>query len=252
MWNLEKKRLLVTGGTKGIGRATVIEMLNLGATVLFTARDKKEVEEFEQELQEMNLPAFGLVSDVSSDVDQLHLQEWIESRWKGLDGLVNNAGFNIRKRSVDYTGEDYQRVMKVNLLAPFEISRRLFPYLLQGKNPVIVNVASVAGILDVQTGSIYAMAKAGLIQQTRNLAVEWAKHGIRVNAVSPWITDTPLARPLIDNQEKIGKMIERTPMQRVARPEEMASAIVFLMMDKSSYISGQNLIVDGGMSVNAL
>jgi Tropinone reductase 1 len=250
MWNLDNKRILVTGGTKGIGRATVIEMLNLGATVLFTARDKKEVEGFEQELQQMDLPAFGLVSDVTIDEDQLRLQGWVDSRWKGLDGLINNAGFNIRKSSVDYTGEDYQTIMKVNLQAPFEISKRLFPYLLQGKNPVIVNVASVAGTLDVHTGSIYAMAKAGLIQQTRNLAVEWAKHGIRVNAVSPWITETPLTQPLIEDQKKIGKMIERTPMGRVARPEEMAGVIIFLTMDKSSYISGQNIMVDGGMSVN--
>jgi Tropinone reductase 1 len=252
MWNLENKRILVTGGTKGIGRATVIELLNLGATVLFTARDRKEVAEFEKELQQMNLPAFGVVSDVSSNEDQLHLQEWIKERWKGLDGLVNNAGFNIRKSSIDFTREDYQRVINVNLLAPFELSRRLFPYLLEGKNPVIVNVASVAGILDVHTGSAYAMSKAGLIQQTRNLAVEWAKFGIRVNAVSPWVTETPLTRVLLEDQKKIEKIIERTPMQRVARPEEMASVIAFLMMDKSSYINGQNLIVDGGMSVNAL
>ena len=96
------------------------------------------------------------------------------------------------------------------------------------------------------------MAKAGLLQQTRSLASEWADKNIRVNAVSPWYTETPLVKPIMDQKERYDKIIERTPLKRFAQPEEMANTIAFLAMDQSSYITGQNLVVDGGLSANGL
>jgi tropinone reductase I len=105
-------------------------------------------------------------------------------------------------------------------------------------------------LLDVGTGAPYGISKAGLLQLTRNLAVEWAKYNIRVNAVSPWFTETPLTAGLLQNEEKLTQVIKRTPMARVAKPEEMASVIAFLAMEASSYMTGQNLIVDGGMTAS--
>jgi Tropinone reductase 1 len=252
MWNLKDKKVFVTGGTKGIGKATVLAMLELGAEVLFSGRNGEEVSRLQDELQSRQFHAHGIQGDISDENSQREIVNWIKDNWGKLDVLVNNAGINIRRASVDFTQEEYHKIINIDMLAPFEIARQLLPLLAAGNNAAIVNVASVAGTLDVRTGAPYGMAKAGLIQQTRILAAEWATHGIRVNAVSPWFTETPLTEGLLSDADKVKNIIQRTPLKRVARAEEMANVIAFLAMEQSSYINGQNIVVDGGMSVTAL
>ncbi|MBW3545484.1 MAG: SDR family oxidoreductase [Bacteroidetes bacterium] len=251
-WNLSGKRVLVTGGTKGIGLAVVEEFLALGATVAFTARNAAAVQALEQRLQQQGHQAWGLVGDVAQTADRQQILLFAEQRWGALDVLVNNAGMNIRKATMDYSQEEYRQVLEVNLIAPFALSRLLYPLLKRGQGACIINVASIAGQQDVGTGSPYAMSKAGLIQQSRSLAVEWAKEGLRVNTVSPWFTETPLTENYLSSAEKKEAITRRTPMGRVAKAEELAAAVAFLAMDKASYITGQNLVVDGGMSANAV
>lgn len=251
-WNLAGKRALVTGGTKGIGLAVVKEFVALGAEVVFTARTQEQVQALEQRLQQQGHRAWGLAADVAKAGDRQRVVEFIQQQWHALDVVVNNAGTNIRKTTIEYKEEEYRKVLEVNLIAPFEFSRLLFPLLKGGKSANIINIASIAGMLDVHTGSPYGMSKAGLIQQSRSLAVEWASEGIRVNVVSPWFTETPLTEGYLSDEERRSHITERTPMKRVAKAEEMAAAVAFLAMDKASYITGQNIIVDGGMSVSAL
>ncbi len=252
MWNLQNKKALVTGGTKGIGRATVKEFLDLGAEVLFTARNNEDVTSFEKELKDAGLKATGLVADSAKTEDVEKIVKWIDSNWKKLDILVNNAGINIRKKANDYSEEEFRKVLEINLIAPFEISRKLSSFLNKSGNASIINVASSAAIQDVGTGTPYAMSKSGLLQQTRSLAVEWAEKGIRVNAVSPWFTKTPLTEGYLHNEEKVNSILSRTPLRRVADANEISAIISFLAMDKSSFITGQNIVADGGMSINAL
>lgn len=250
-WNLKDKRALVTGGSKGIGLAIVEEFSALGAEVVFTARNKEYLQKIEKELREKGHKATGLQADVSVPEDQKRVQQWVQENWGVLDILVNNAGINIRKASVDYEPAEYRKVLEINLFAPFELSRQLFPLLKKGQASSVVNIASVAGTFDVQSGAPYGMSKAGLIQLSRSLAAEWAKEGIRVNTVSPWYTLTPLTEGLLSNSEKAGRIIERTPQKRIARADEVAGAVAFLAMEKASYITGQNLSIDGGMSISA-
>ena len=250
-WDLKDRVALITGGSKGIGKATVMEFLKLGAHVVFTARQEAHVKALETECRESGVAIWGVVSDVSDAKDRENLVSVIASRYGRLDVLVNNAGINIRKRALDYSEEEYMKILGINLIAPFELSRALFPLLRKGRRPSVVNVSSVAANFDVRTGAPYGMSKAGLLQQTRNLAVEWASEGIRVNAVSPWFTVTPLTSNLLDKQETMDIIIGGTPLKRVAQPEEVAGVIAFLAMDKASYITGQNIIIDGGMSVSA-
>ena len=252
MWNLEGKTALITGGTKGIGRATVLEFAKLGAKVIFTARDGAAVTAFQQELGEMGYIASGMQGDVTSEDDQDKLTDFVFQRSGSLDILVNNAGMNIRKEAIMYEVEEYEQVINTNLIAPFELTRKFFALLKRSGKASVINVASVAALQDVKSGAPYAMAKAGILQQTRSLASEWADKNIRVNAVSPWYTETPLVKPIIDQKERYEKIVERTPLNRFAQPEEIASAIAFLAMDKASYITGQNITVDGGLSANAL
>lgn len=252
MWSLNNKYALVTGGTKGIGKATVLEFLELGAEVLFTSRTQKDIDLVLEELKEYDKKIYGLVADVSVAEDRQKVHDFIENQWGRLDILVNNAGINIRKKANDYSEEEFRKVMEINLHAPFELSRKLHYLLKKSGNSKIVNIGSSAAIQDVGTGTPYAMSKAGLLQQTRSLAVEWAADGIRVNAVSPWFTVTPLTRGLLNEKERMDPIIKRTPLKRVAEAQEMASIIAFLAMDKSSYITGQNIVADGGMSINAI
>ncbi|WP_298146578.1 SDR family oxidoreductase [Flavobacterium sp.] len=252
MFHLNNFKVLITGGSKGIGKASVELFLELGATVLFTARNENDVRDLEENLLNKYNSVKGLVADVTNSVDIEKVKQYIQSNWGSLDVLVNNAGTNLRKPTVDYTESEYQFVVDTNIKAPFMMSKSLYPLLQKSDYPSIINVASIAGLLDVRTGSPYGISKAGILQFTRNLAVEWAIDKIRVNAVSPWFTETPLTAGLLEDTAKVQEVISRTPLRRVAKPLEMAHAIAFLAMPASSYITGQNLIVDGGMSVNAL
>lgn len=252
MWDLGNKKALITGGTKGIGRATVKEFLELGAEVLFTARNEDDTTAFEKELRNKGFKAHGIAADSAKKEDREKIRKWIDKHWGKLDVLVNNAGINIRKKANDYSEEEFRKVLEINLIAPFEFSRLLFSNLKEAGNASIINIASSAAIQDVGTGAPYAMSKSGLLQQSRSLAVEWAKEGIRVNSVSPWFTKTPLTEGFLHNEEKMNSILNRTPLNRVAEAEEISSIISFLAMDKSSFITGQNIIADGGMSINAL
>lgn len=252
MWNLKGQTAIVTGGSKGIGKATVIEFLKLGAEVLFTARTSDDILKCEDELSGTGFKVKGISADVTMPQDRKKILEWAQNNWKAVTILVNNAGTNIRKKALDFTDDEYRRIVDLNLTAPFALSRDLHPLLKKSGNAKIINIASSAATQDVGTGTPYAMSKAALLQQTRSLAVEWARDQIRVNAVSPWYTHTPMTDSLLQQEDRKEMILRRTPLNRVAQPEEIASVIAFLAMDRSSFITGQNIVADGGMSVKAL
>ncbi|MFC0515770.1 SDR family oxidoreductase [Mucilaginibacter angelicae] len=251
-WNLKDKKALVTGGSKGIGKAVVAELVALGAEVLFTGRNETDLFNTEQEFKQQGGRVTAISGDVADAAAQNRIVEWIAQHWGKLDILINNAGINIRKASHEYSVDEYNKVIGINMLAPFELCRLLFSLLQKGNKAAVVNIASVAGSYDVGTGAPYGMAKAGMIQMGRNLASEWAAYGIRVNTVSPWFTYTPLTKGLLSNPEKLDKIISRTPLRRIAEDNEVAAAVAFLVMDKASYITGQNLAVDGGITASLL
>ena len=176
----------------------------------------------------------------------------IEKKWGQLDVLVNNTGTNIRKGFETYTEEEYRKIFEMNLFSMMDLTHRLFHVFRKSGAASIVNIASVAGTVDVGSGAPYGMTKASIIQFARHLAVEWAAHGIRINTVSPWYIRTPLTEPVLSQPERLEKILNRTPMGRVGTTEEVASIVCFLAMDASSYITGQNIQVDGGMSSKGL
>ncbi|HEX9161389.1 MAG TPA: SDR family oxidoreductase [Thermoanaerobaculia bacterium] len=240
-WSLKGKIALVTGCTSGIGLGIADEFLRLGATVIGIARDGDRLREWSDSREATR----AIRGDVSHSDDRAAIFRAIDR----LDILVNNAGTNIRKPTADYTDEEYVHLRETNMDSVFAMSRAAYPILRGAGDASIVNVVSVAAFRNLGTGTPYAMSKAAVVQMTRSMAAEWAKDGIRVNAVAPWYIRTPLAEPVLKDPVRLAAILARTPMGRVGEIEEVAGLTAFLCMPAASYITGQCVAVDGGFSV---
>ena len=242
-WNLKGKKALITGGTKGIGKAIVDEFVELGAEVIVVARTAR--------IAEPNPDATYLEGDITDATFRQQLLYTITQRWGMLHILVNNVGTNVRKKFVEYTEEEYRKLFETNLFAMTALTQGAHDLLLKSGNASVINIASVAGSVDMQSGPPYGMTKAAIIQMGRHLAVEWAPT-IRVNTVSPWYIQTPLTEPVLSQPDRLERILARTPMGRVGQPAEVAALVAFLAMDHAGYITGQNILVDGGMTSKGL
>ncbi|MFC5412978.1 SDR family oxidoreductase [Larkinella bovis] len=247
-WQLTHQRALVTGGTKGIGEAIVKQLLALGAEVFLVARDNDLLQKQVKEYRQNGFSVEGLAADISQPGAGQQLLEAVQNRWGSLDILINNAGTNIRKPTVDYRSDEFDHLLNTNLRSGYELCQAAYPLLKASEKGSIVFVSSVSGLTHTSSGSIYGMTKAALHQLAKNLAVEWAADGIRVNAVAPWYIHTPLAEPVLTNPERLERILSRTPMGRIGKPEEVAAAVAFLCTPAAGYITGQTIAVDGGMT----
>lgn len=247
-WRLDGRTALVTGASKGIGLACVRELLALGADVLMVAREDERLQAARSDLaaEFSAREVWALAADLADPEQRLEVCDWISDLECGLDILVNNVGTNIRKPWAEHTAEDVLSLFHTNVMSAFEMSRLCHRWLSQHPSAAVVNVGSVSGLTHVRTGAPYGMSKAAIAQLTRNFAVEWARDGIRVNAVAPWYIRTSRSQVALADPGYLDEVLERTPMGRIGEPEEVAAAVAFLCLPAASYITGECIAVDGG------
>ncbi|KAK4273666.1 hypothetical protein QN277_017011 [Acacia crassicarpa] len=251
-WCLRGKTALVTGGTRGIGHAVVEDLAQFGASVYTCSRTQSELHKCLKEWQDRGLTVHGSVCDVSSPSQRQHLIQQVASRFNGtLNILVNNVGINVRKATVEYTGDDYSMMMTANFESAYHLCQLAYSALKASGSGSIVFISSLAGLTSLGTGTIYAAAKAAINQLTKTLACEWAKDNIRSNCVAPWCTKTPLVAHLIEDAKFVEQVLRRTPIKRIAEAHDVSSLVAFLCLPAASYINGQVVAVDGGMTVNS-
>lgn len=242
---LEGRVVLVTGGTRGIGRAIVEALLDDGASVVFTGRDAARVETTAEELTTRPGKAVGLVAEMSRGEDIQRMVSEVDKQFDRLDLLVNNAGITKDGLLVRMKDADWDEVMGVNLRAAFQATRAAARLMVRQRSGRIVNVTSAAGAMGTAGQANYSAAKAGLIGLTKSAARELAHWGILVNAVAPGLIETDMAAVLPANVREA--YIAQVPLKRLGTSREVAEVVRFLASEGAGYITGQVIHVNGGL-----
>jgi 2-deoxy-D-gluconate 3-dehydrogenase len=246
---LDRQVAVVTGGARGIGRATAEALASVGATVVVADLDEAESAALVAEIGATGGRAMALRADVSSEASIDAMFGEVAKREGAVDILVNNAGVAIRRPAVELSLADWQTVVAVNVTGAFLCARAAARQMIAGDSGgAIVNVASIMGLSGggLYPNISYQTSKGALVNMTRALAVEWAPHRVRVNAVAPTYVRTRLIAPLLENPEMVARIEAMTPLRRLAEPEEVAAAICFLASPAAAMITGHVLPVDGG------
>ncbi|ESW04030.1 hypothetical protein PHAVU_011G061400 [Phaseolus vulgaris] len=250
-WTLQGMTALVTGGTRGIGRAIVEELTGFGARVHTCARNEHDLTECLKKWNDSGFEVTGSVCDVSVPKQREALMESVSSLFHGkLNILINNVGTNIRKPVTDFTSAEFSTLIDTNLGSVFHICQLAYPLLKASGMGSVVFVSSVSGFVSLKSMSVQGATKGAINQLTRNLACEWAKDNIRSNAVAPWYIRTSMVEQVLSKKEYLEEVYSRTPLRRLGDPADVSSLVAFLCLPASSYITGQIICIDGGMSVN--
>src|SRR5579875_1343675 len=251
LFGLTGKKAFITGASRGIGRAIAVAMAAAGADVALVARSEDGLAGTARAVGGQGRQAVVIPADVTREEAVSAAVAQAIERLGQLDIVVNNAGgANFRAAFTEMRLTGWDKVMRLNVNSAVYVCHAVAPHLLERGTGSVINVASVGGVAAAPLVSPYGASKAAVISLTKSLAVEWASHGVRVNALCPGWTATELNRNLWDDEVAGPATVATVPMHRWARVEEMAGPAVFLASDAASYLTGQALVVDGGQTVN--
>jgi dehydrogenase/reductase SDR family protein 4 len=248
-FSLKGKVALVTGGSRGIGRAIAIGLAGAGADIALASRKLPDLEEVAKEVKATGRKSLAVAAHVGRMEEVNSLVEKVKDTFGKIDILVNNAATNpTMDPAIDVEERAWDSIMNLNLKGLYFLSQAVARVMKEKGGGKIINVASVAGITpDILC--IYSISKAGVIMATKVMAQQWAQYNIRVNAIAPGLTKTRFSEALWGNQDILQGAMLGIPLRRVAEPDEMVGAVIFLASDASSYVTGQTVAVDGGATI---
>jgi gluconate 5-dehydrogenase len=251
LFDLKGKVALITGASRGLGQYFGRALARAGADLVITGRDKATLKPFQAEIETLGRKALPLALDVRDHASIEKMVADAVAHYGKIDVLVNNAGCNVRKPALDVSWDDWNLVLETNLRGTFFVAQAVARYMIPRKYGRIINIGSVTCVAGYAGLGPYGASRGGVKQLTMSLADDWGIHGITVNCLAPGWFKTEQNGVLYENEEWVEYLRDRIPLKRPGKPNDLDGAAVFLASDASEYITGQTLLVDGGISVGA-
>ncbi len=246
-FDLNGKAAVITGGAQGLGLEFARTLSAAGANVAITSRNETKAREAADAIRtETGRDAVGIGLDLTDYGQIQRMAEEVVRRFGRLDILVNNAGINVRKPLLEFDEDSWDMVQNANLKAPFLCAKAVVPQMIKQKFGRIINIASMLGKVALPERAAYCSSKGGLIQLTKVMALEWAEHNITANAVCPGPIGTEMNLPVMNNPQAYQYFLDRLPSKRWGQPEELAGLILYLASEHSGFMTGSELVIDGG------
>lgn len=244
--DLSGRTAVVIGGTSGIGKAIALGLADAGADVIPAGRRSALAAEVAREVELRGPRSAGLTCDVTDTESIQKLADEVIDAFGKVDVLVNAAGITVRRPTLEVSDQEWEKILDTNLTGVLRVCRVFGKHMLERRYGRIVNIGSLTSVLALHEVAAYGASKAGVAALTKSLAVEWAPHGVCVNAILPGVFRTALNEGLLDGTERGKELLLRTPMRRFGQPEECVGAAVFLASEAASFVTGHLLAVDGG------
>ena len=251
LFDLTGQVAIVTGTSRGLGQYFARALAKAGADLVLTSRTRESLVSFESEIRALGRRAVSLELDVRSQESIEKMAADAEDAYGQIHILVNNAGCNIRKPALDVQWEDWNKILDTNLRGSFFVAQAVARRMIAKGYGRIVNIGSVTCVAGYAGLAPYGASRGGVRQMTMSLADDWGKHGVTVNCLAPGWFRTEQTKVLYENQEWVDYLVDRIPMKRPGQPNDLDGAVVFLASEASRYITGQTLLVDGGISTGA-
>jgi gluconate 5-dehydrogenase len=252
LFDLTGQVALVTGTSRGLGQYLARALANAGADLVLTSRTRESLKEFEEEMRGLGRRVASLELDVRDHGSIERMAAEAQAALGPIQILVNNAGCNVRKPALDVTWEDWNLVLDTNLRGSFFVAQAIARRMIQRGYGRIINIGSVTSVFGYAGLAPYGASRGGIRQLTMSLADDWGKHGVTVNCLAPGWFKTDQNKVLYENEDWVEYLVDRVPVKRPGQPHDLDGAVVFLASEASRYVTGQTLLVDGGISTGSM